>query len=309
MPLSIMNVASGFTGLPIRHDAHCPSTQIDCLDWQLSLELIVNTHISIEYLMSLIGTPNAPCIVDVRIVDDIAEIPYLIPSSTQRRHDTVAEWAHEFQGKEVVISCHKGLKLSEGVAALLRLRGIEASVLIGGAVAWRDAKLPAVPLASLSPRIEGKTRWVTRSRPKIDRIACPWLIRRFVDPSAEFLFVEASQVQGVAERFDATPFDVDGVYWSHRGETCTFDTMIEGLGLDSPALQTVATIVRGADTASLDLAPQAAGLLAISLGLSRLYTNDLEQLNAGMLVYDALYAWARDGQSETHNWPAGKPAT
>jgi rhodanese-related sulfurtransferase len=301
-----MNMASGFTGLPIRHVAHCPRTQIDCRDWQLILELVVNTHISIEYLISLIGTPNAPCIVDVRIADDTAEIPFLIPSSVQRAHNAVADWANEFQGKLIVISCHKGLKLSEGVAALLRLRGIEARVLIGGAVAWRDAKLPAVPLAAMPSRIDGNTRWVTRARPKIDRIACPWLVRRFVDPNAEFLFIEASQVQGVAERFDATPFDIDGVFWSHRGDTCTFDTMIEEFGLISPALQTVATIVRGADTASLDLAPQAAGLLAVSLGLSRLYTNDLEQLNAGMLVYDALYAWARDGQSETHNWPAGK---
>jgi rhodanese-related sulfurtransferase len=269
----------------------------------------MDNHTSVEELWSLIGTPAAPSIVDVRIADDVAADPFLIPGSVPLSHHEVVGWAGNFDGRRVVVSCHKGLKLSEGVAALLRLRGIETSVLTGGAVAWKDARLPAVPLGALPARIEGKTRWVTRARPKIDRIACPWLIRRFVDPSAEFLFVEASQVEAVAERFEATPFDIDGVFWSHRDETCTFDTMIEEFGLTSPALETLATIVRGADTAALDLAPQAAGLLAVSLGLSRLYTSDLAQLDAGMLVYDALYAWARDGQGETHNWPAGKSAT
>ncbi len=265
----------------------------------------MDTHISIQNLWSLIGTRDAPTIIDVRIPDDIADIPFLIPGSLHRSHKTVADWADEFMGRQVVVACHKGLKLSEGVASLLRLRGIAASVLIGGVVAWNEAQLPAVPIAALPPRINGNTRWVTRQRPKIDRIACPWLIRRFVDPNAEFLFVVASQVVGVSERFDATPFDIDGVFWSHRGDTCTFDTMIEEFRLSSPALNTLADIVRGADTARLDLAPQAAGLLAVSLGLSRMYASDLEQLEAGMLVYDALYSWARDGQGETHNWPAG----
>ncbi len=255
-------------------------------------------------LWNLIGTANAPSIVDVRIVEDVAEIPFAIPRSVPRPYDGVSTWANEFAGKIVVITCHRGLKLSEGVAAQLRLRGIQSIVLEGGSVAWRDAGLPTVELASLPEKIAGVTRWVTRERPKIDRIACPWLIRRFVDPHAEFLFVEASQVKGVAERFSATPFDSDDVFWSHRGEACTFDTMIEEFGLACPALDIVAQIVRGADTARLDLAPQAAGLLAISFGLSRNFDDDLAQLDAGMLTYDALYAWARDGQGETHNWPA-----
>lgn len=269
----------------------------------------MSSHISNQALWSYIGTPDCPVILDVRLAEDIQDIPALVPSSLQLAHTDVASWASHFQGKSVVVSCHKGLKLSEGVAALLRLRGIEASVLIGGMVGWREARLPLVPLSKLPDRTGGKTRWVTRSRPKIDRIACPWLIRRFVDPGAEFLFVDASQVSGVAERFNATPFDVDGVYWSHRGETCTFDTMLEEFALATPALNTLADIIRGADTARLDLTPQSAGLLAVSLGLSRLYEADLDQLKAGMLIYDALYAWARDGQSETHNWPAGKSST
>lgn len=151
-------------------------------------------------------------------------------------------------------------------------------------------------------------RWITRARPKIDRIACPWLIRRFVDPDAIFLFVAPSEVTGVADRFEAAPFDVDGVYWSHRGDQCSFDTMVEELGLGSiDALARLAVIVRGADTARPELAPQAAGLLAASLGLSRIYSDDLEQLDAGMLLYDAFYRWCRDAVDETHDWVSHQP--
>jgi hypothetical protein len=150
---------------------------------------------------------------------------------------------------------------------------------------------------------EGRTVWVTRSRPKIDRIACPWLIRRFIDPRAVILFVNPSEVIDVAQRFSAAPFDIEGVFWSHRGEKCSFDTMIEEFGLDMPALHRIATIVRGADTARLDLVPEAAGLLAVSLGFSRMYRDDLEQLDAAMAIYDGFYRWARDASEETHNWP------
>ncbi|NJM36027.1 MAG: sulfurtransferase, partial [Rhodomicrobium sp.] len=152
-----------------------------------------------------------------------------------------------------------------------------------------------------------------RARPKIDRIACPWLIRRFVDPGAVFLFVPPGDVPEVAERFGATPFDIDGVFWSHRGETCTFDTMIDEFGLGAGAagepLLSLAAIVRGADTARLDLAPQAAGLLAASLGLSRMFKDDLAQLEAGMMLYDAFYRWCRDALDETHNWPSPQAAS
>jgi hypothetical protein len=165
-----------------------------------------------------------------------------------------------------------------------------------------------VPLAALPPRnAAGSTVWVTRARPKVDRIACPWLIRRFIDPQAVFLFVAAAEVAAVAERFSATAFDIEGVFWSHRGENCTFDVMIEEFGLDLDPLKRLATIVRGADTARPDLAPEAAGLLAASLGLSRMYADDLEQLEAGMLLYDAFYRWCRDATEETHNWPSHAP--
>ncbi|WP_207003350.1 chromate resistance protein ChrB domain-containing protein [Trinickia mobilis] len=146
-------------------------------------------------------------------------------------------------------------------------------------------------------------KWITRERPKIDRIACPWLIRRFIDELPEFLFVPADQVLAIAEREGAIPYDVPGVKLSHVGEQCSFDTFLAEYQLTDPALATLAVIVRGADTARLDLAPQAAGLLALSLGLSRIFENDHEMLSHGMVMYDALYAWCRDCQSETHGWP------
>jgi hypothetical protein len=164
--------------------------------------------------------------------------------------------------------------------------------------------LPQAKIPTLDS--EGRTIWVTRARPKIDRIACPWLIRRFVDPGAVFLFVAATEVQAVADRFNATAFDIEDTYWSHSGEFCTFDMMVREFGLATDALLRLALIVRGADTARLDLAPEAPGLLAASLGLSRIYSDDLEQLEAGMGLYDAFYRWCRDATEETHNWPSNK---
>ena len=168
--------------------------------------------------------------------------------------------------------------------------------------AWTEASGPLVRPTHIPARdSQGRTVWVTRTRPKIDRIACPWLIRRFVDPTAVFLFAAPSEVAAVAAEFGATPFDTEGTFWSHRGKTCTFDVMLTEFGLHSDALDRLSVIVRGADTAALDLAPQAAGLLAVSLGLSRLYRDDLAQLDAAMVLYDALYRWARDATGETHS--------
>jgi len=146
-------------------------------------------------------------------------------------------------------------------------------------------------------------KWVTRERPKIDRIACPWLILRYIDREAEFLFVPAAQVLAVAQDTGATPYDIPGVEMSHVGERCSFDAFVAKYRLDEPALQQLATIVRGADTSRLDLAPQSAGLYALSLGLSRLFSDDHTMLRHGLVMYDALHAWCRTGQGETHAWP------
>ena len=256
-------------------------------------------------LSRLIGTADAPILVDVRIDDDHAADPRMLPASIRRSHAKVALWAQDYRGRDVVVICQRGLKLSQGTAAWLRQMGARAESLEGGFEAAVQSGIMLVrPERVPSPGATGQTVWVTRARPKIDRIACPWLIRRFIDPGAVFLFVAPSEVEAVAERFDATPFDIEGVFWSHRGVTCTFDVMIEEFGLRSDALLRLATIVRGADTARHDLAPEAAGLLAASLGLSRMYRDDLRQLDAAIVLYDAFYRWARDATLESHNWPA-----
>ena len=256
-------------------------------------------------LSRLIGTPDAPAIVDVRIDRDVAADPRTMPGSVRRDFRKVREWAGDFVGQSVVVTCQRGQKLSQGVGAWLRHTGAKAENLEGGHEAWVAAKGLLVKPDQVPPRdAQGRTLWVTRTRPKVDRIACPWLIRRFVDPSAVFLFVAPADVPDVADRFGATPFDIENTFWSHRADRCTFDVMLEEFGLKSDALNRLATIVRGADTDRLDIAPQSSGLLAASLGLSRMYRDDLAQLEASMGLYDAFYRWSRDAAGETHNWPA-----
>lgn len=260
--------------------------------------------ISPDKLARLIGTPACPALIDVR--EDSED---LLPGSVRRAAENVPGWAGSLASRQAIVACVHGQERSAGVAALLRSEGVDAEILEGGVAAWREAGLPLIDPAKLPQRdSEGRTVWVTRARPKVDRIACPWLIRRFVDPTAVFLFVAPNEVEGVAERFNATPFDVDGVFWSHRRELCTFDVMVDELGLGGfEALERLAVIVRGADTARPEIAPQAAGLLAASLGLSRMYSDDLEQLEAGMLLYDAFYRWCRDAVDETHDWVSHTP--
>ena len=263
------------------------------------------TEITVPQLLRLIGTPQAPVIIDVCIDEDYHADARLIPGAFRHPFAKIEELSDRLKDQHVVVVCQKGKKLSQGAAALLRAKGIETETLQGGNFAWRDAGAPLVPAIAIpGETATGGTRWVTRQRPKIDRIACPWLIKRFVDPAAIIMFVAPADVLEVAERFDATPFDIEGVHWSHRGEKCTFDVMIEEFKLASEPMNRLADIVRDADTNRHGIAPEAAGLLAISLGLSRMYRDDLAQLDAGMVVYDALYRWARDAVDEGHDWPS-----
>jgi rhodanese-related sulfurtransferase len=250
----------------------------------------------------LIGLPDAPAILDVRTPEDIAALPCLIPTARLITHTAIATLT-DLPGRAIVV-CTKGRKLSEGAAAWLRTLGWQAEVLEGGTLGWQAAGLPMIPLATLPVR---GTPWVTRHRPKIDRIACPWLVRRFIDPTARFLFVTPAEVPAVADRFGAIAYDIEGVPFSHRGDQCSFDALLDDFALHTDALDRMALVIRAADTDRHDLAPQAAGLLALSVGLSRMFRDDLQQLEAGMLLYDALYRWARDGHEEGHDWPAGRP--
>ncbi|MEH6476629.1 MAG: sulfurtransferase/chromate resistance protein [Sneathiella sp.] len=262
------------------------------------------TEITVSQLSRLMGTPNTPTLIDVCIDEDFESDPRFIPGSFRHPAKDIAALAPSLQNKDVVVICQKGKKMSQGAAAILRAHNIKTETLEGGNFAWRDAGEPMIPAAKLPPRNAfGQTVWVTRHRPKIDRIACPWLIRRFIDPNAQFLFVAPSEVLSVADKFDATPFDVEDVFWSHRGDNCTFDTMLEEFALQSKPLLHLATIIRGADTDKLDLSPQSAGLLAASLGFSRMYRDDLTQLDMSMGLYDAFYRWSRDAKRETHDWP------
>lgn len=268
--------------------------------------------ISNDKLFRLIGTPRAPLLLDVRSDEDYEADPRLIPGAIRADDQALAAFAAPTGAGSavgsVVAVCEAGHRRCQGAAAWLRAEGVACEYLEDGYEAWRAAGLPMISPDKLPARdAQGRTVWVTRARPKIDRIACPWLIRRFVDPRAVILFVAPSEVLGVAERYGAAPFDIKGVFFSHRDELCSFDVMLAEFGLSVPALDRLARIVRGADTARLELEPEAAGLLAISLGLSRMYADDLEQLDAGMLVYDALYRWTRDASDETHNWPTNKP--
>jgi rhodanese-related sulfurtransferase len=257
---------------------------------------------------SKIGTADAPRILDVRRREVYEAAAGFIPGSRWIDSATGYDWTQTVdRDTPVVVACKAGHERSQMVAASLRQQGIAASVLAGGYAGWSEAGLPLVDnaaLARLAPR--RPSLWVTRRRPKIDRIACPWLIRRFLDAEARILFVDPPQVPAVARESGAVPFDIEGVELSHDGPRCTFDTMLKLFGLESePSLARLALIVRGADTARPDLAPEAAGLHAVSLGLSALAGDDDHALlPRGFAVYDALFAWLRFAAEERHNWPA-----
>lgn len=261
-------------------------------------------QITAKQLSKLIGTPSCPTIIDVCIDDDFNANPAIIPGAKRCSHTNIQALAPALSLQKVVVTCHKGLKLSQGAAALLRNVGVAAESLEGGNVGWREANLPTVNVGNFPLWHHGDlTRWVTRIRPKVDRIASAWLIRRFLDKDAQFLFVGANEVIEVAEKFDAEPFDIENVRLTHRGPLCTFDTLLSELELKIPALDELATIIRAADTDNLDDNPYAPGLLAASLGLSRMHHDDNAQMEQGLGLYDMFYRWIRDARNETHRWP------
>jgi len=257
------------------------------------------SFISTSEVLSAIRSGRPPLVIDVRREPAFRAATGMIAGALWRDPERVADWAGELpRASRVVAYCMHGHEVSQGVAKALVGRGLTAQYLQGGIEeGWKAAG------GVLDAKPEGaNTRWVTRERPKIDRIACPWLIARFVDPGAEFLYVPTKEVLAAAKERDATPYDIPDVHFSHEGERCSFDAFLKHFHLTDPALDQLAVIVRGADTAQLDLAPQAPGLAALSLGLSRKFADDHEMLKYGMVMYDALYAWCREGQDEVHTW-------
>lgn len=256
-----------------------------------------------DALYSRLGAAAAPVVIDLREPVEFTADEHMIAGAVHRDPHRVAEWSRELPaGRPVVLYCAAGGAASRDAAALLRGFGHDARWLEGRLAGWAARGLPRRRTRGLK-----SDKWVTRARPKIDRIACSWLIRRFIDPVAEFLYVPSEHVFAVAAETGAVPFDLPGAEpFAHREEFCSFDAFLDVYGIADPALDALARIVRGADTARLDLAPQSAGLLAVSPGLSALQADDHRMLEAGMTVYDALYAWCR---SETQGAnPPARPA-
>jgi rhodanese-related sulfurtransferase len=242
---------------------------------------------------------GAPIVIDVRRQPAFMASGEMVSGALRRDPEKVGNWAKTLPAaSSVVVYCVHGHEVSQKAAAALRELGLNASYLEGGIEeGWKALGAPL----DRKPA-NGSTRWVTRERPKIDRIACPWLIARFVDPEAEFLYVPTKEVLFAAKQKDAVPYDVADVHFTHDGDRCSFDAFLKHYRLTDPALAELALIVRGADTGRLDLAPQAAGLAAVSLGLSRNFADDHEMLRHGMVMYDALYRWCKEGKQEVHTW-------
>lgn len=264
--------------------------------------------VSAESLSERIGRKDAPIFVDVRKASAFDGARRVIAGALRIAPDEIEAGSARLPGdREIVAYCVHGHEVSQDAACALVSAGFDAAFLEGGIAHWEAEHRPTmVKDPGLgAPSLPCKpSKWITRKRPKIDRIACPWLIRRFIDPLAEFLYVPSETVIEAGRRANATPYDVPAVRFSHRGdhgELCSFDSFIADFGLDDPCLADLAAIVRGADTGKPELTPQSPGLLAISFGLSVNYPDDHAMLEQGMVVYDALYAWIKSAHAEVHN--------
>jgi rhodanese-related sulfurtransferase len=245
--------------------------------------------VSSDELYARLGTASAPVLLDVCRNEAFSKDDGLIIGAFHRSPEEVEPWSKYLAPDHPVVAyCVHGHEVSQGVAANLNRAGIKASYLEGGIAGWRAAGRPTRKNLGA---VEDK--WVTREHPKIDRIACPWLISRFINPLAEFLYVPVTEVLAVAKAKGATAYDIKDAEFGHVGEHCSFDAIIRIFEIKDPALDHLATIVRGADTSRPGLTPQCEGLLAISHGLSANHRDDHEMLKHGMIIYDALYTWCR----------------
>ena len=250
----------------------------------------MDVAITAAALRATLTQPNPPLLIDVRRAKAFTEAADMVSGALRRDPETAASWADDLPpAHAVVVYCVHGHEVSQNAATALRARGLSARYLEHGLEAWREAGGALQDKPSGAP-----TRWVTRARPRIDRIACPWLIRRFVDAAAEVLYAPSVEVAAVAAANRGIAFDIPGVPFGHHGELCSFDAFVAHYRLSSdPALRRLADIVRAADTDRLSASPQAPGLAAISIGLAHLYADDHAMLAQGMVVYDALYRWCR----------------
>jgi len=258
-----------------------------------------------DALDRMMGHDAAPLLLDVRRQAIFESDPFLLPAAMKAdASDPAATLPPGYSpARPIVCYCAHGHQLGAQAAALLRAQGLNAAALTGGLEAWRAAGLPVFRAApGHGAALAAGGLWITRRRPKIDRIACPWFIRRFIDARARFLFVDADAVLPIADELGAIAFDIPGAPITHQGDLCSFDALLDHFAVSDPVLRDLAITIRGADTARPQLAPAAAGLLDISLGAAALETDDLALLNRLMPVYDALYARARFAKGERHDW-------
>jgi rhodanese-related sulfurtransferase len=261
-------------------------------------------YVSSQQLYAGLGSASAPFVVDVRHDDAFNADDAMIIGAVCRAPEAVRRWRNELpKDRKIVVYCVHGDDISQNTAGLLRKAGIEVAYLEGGITDWIAHNFP-----TRRKRDASENKWITREHPKIDRIACPWLISRFVNPDADFIYVPANAVAKVAADVGGTPYDVDGVEFGHVGEYCSFDAIVRAYDIHDAALDRLATIVRGADTSRHELAAQCGGLVAISLGLSANFPDDQEMLAHGMVIYDGLYTWCRSLRQEIHTRPT-KTAT
>jgi len=259
----------------------------------------MDASISPSSLPASLASNAPPLLIDVRRKRAFLDASSIIAGALRRDPDRVGEWGQELpKSTSVVVYCVHGHEVSQTAAQALRHMGLNAQFLDHGIEGWREAG------GLLQPKPIGSgTRWVTRERPKIDRIACPWLVARFVDRDAEFLYVPTADIPESARTQFATPYDTTGAEFGHVGEECSFDAFVHRYSLGGdPALRKLAPIVRGADTGHPDLTPESLGLLAVSTGLSRLHSDDHTMLRHGMHVYDALYRWCQEDQPQESTW-------
>lgn len=261
--------------------------------------------ISSQSVYEQLGLHRAPTLLDVRPERDFKRVARLIPGAMYCEPEHSHQWFRQLPRRPLTIYSSRDHDAAT-IANVLASNGFSVSIMDGGIERWIDDGLPTIK-AREDLGVPGQSQWVTRERPKIDRLACPWLIRRFIDPLATFNYVPAQRVRSEAGLLGAQPYDIPDVTFSHRGPNCSFDAFLDEFELHDPMIDELARIVRAADTATLDQSREAPGLLAISLGLSASFHDDHVLLEQAMLMYDALYAWCKTARDEPHSWP--KPAS
>jgi hypothetical protein len=257
--------------------------------------------VSARTVYDQLGLSYAPTLIDVRPAAELERVPRMIPGALHVEPHLIQQWLRKRQHQAVTLYASTDHEIA-ALANDLSSNGLAVAVLQSSIDDWIGSDLPTIKVRQ-DLGVPGRSQWVTRERPKIDRIACPWLVRRFIDPLATFHYVPAQRVRSDANLLGAQPYDIADVTFSHRGPRCSFDAFLDEFELHDPILDELARIVRAADTATLEQSREAPGLLAISLGLSATIADDQLLLEQAMMIYDALYAWCKTARDEPHSWP------